>query len=780
MGFLRGGTNASNPPTYTGMNIQTSSEGMIVPVIYGSNLISPNLVWGDNFQKYSGGKKGGGGGKGGGKGGNFTYSAGVILAVCEGPVTFGNIWVDNTTVTTFSALNLTPYIGDSIQTPFGCISTLPGFVPIAYRYVAYLATNVYNLGSAAAVPQHQFEIFGFLAGTSGVLYDVNPSAIIYDICTNGRYGLGMPPALLGDFTQYSLYCTALGLMISPAMDKQEQAISIFQRWAQLTNSWIFWSENQMKIVPLGDTAITANGVTYTPINTIRYNLTWDDFISDKNEAPLTITRSEPSTAYNWTKINARDRSNAYSTATVEYKDQTSIDKYGLFQANEIEADEVCVRAIAATMVGLIGARALYIRNTYKFKLPYNFVLLEPGDIVTVSDPAIGLSEYPVRIRTVAEDDSGVLTFEAEECPSGTGVGIQMGHQASGAVALPALDVDPGPVNPPAIFEPPLSVTVGTPQVWIGASGGQYWGGANVFISVDDVTYIQAGVLETPTAQGVLLANLASHADPDTTNTLEVNCAESLQTLLSTVTHADADAGRSLALVDTELLAYGNVAVNGFNAFSSNLTYLRRGFYGTTIAAHSTGAPFSAIVPADMLQVNLPQAYVGQTIYVKLTSFNIFGEGTEDISSVTRYSYTPSGVGYTIAPPTSPALALTTPVGATSISLTLSWSASPGPGLGSYEVQMSADGGSTWTAADITVGPAATQYTLASCTPGANYQGRVRAISGNGLAASSFVTSSVVNAGASPSGGISMLPLVNGSIPIGIITDPTGVPVYVVQ
>lgn len=787
MGFLRGGTNASNPPNYVGLNIQTSSEGMVLPVVYGANLVAPNLVWADNFQKKSGsGKKGGGGKGGGGKGGSSaTYYSGVILAACEGPIAYGRIFVDQSTVTDAGTLNLQEYTGTSTQTPFDCISSLPGFVPIAYHDVAYLASNMYNLGSSATLPSHSFEIIGFFNNTSPAQtpFDVNPATILYDICTNTRYGLAIPPDLIGDLSLYADYCGAYGLLMSPSLDKEEQAISIFQRWAQLTNSWMFWSENQLKVVPLGDTALTQYGVTFTPVNTVRYALGFDEFISDKDTPPITVERVEPSKAYNWTKIDALDRDNAYSTATVEYKDQTSIMKYGVFQANTVQADEVCDRGIASLMVGLIGTRALYIRNTFKFTLSYNFVLLEPGDIVTVTDTAIGLDAYPVRVRSIGEDDKGNLAIEAEECPSGVGSGIAMVAQATGATPLPAYDVDPGDVNVPAIIEPALVVTAGTPQVWIGGSGASvYWGGANVFISVDDVTYINAGTLPGKTPQGVLLAILPSHADPDTVDTLSVNCIESLVALTSTVTDADADAARTLAIVGTEQLAYGSVVPNGTNAYSFDLTYLRRGLYSTTIASHAIGAPFSAIVPDNMLQIDLPLSYVGQTIYVKLTSFNIFGLAEQDISTVTRYTYTPAGVGYTINAPSSPVLAITTPTDATSIAMTLSWVASTGPNLASYEVQFSDDSGSTWVAADVSVGGSATMFTLQPAIGLTNYQARVRAISAGSLAISAWATSSVVNSGVAPpsGGGGSLLPLVNGDMPVGIVTNSDGVPVYVLQ
>lgn len=785
MASLFGGasTNSQATPVYTQVQLQTSAEGVGLTVVWGANRVAPNLVWIDNFKQHqSSGKKGGG--KGGSKGSaSYTYTCAMILAICEGPVSLiGNIYVDGS-VSNTAALNLGAYTGTADQMPWPATAS-PGYVPIAYRNVCYVAANDYDLGSSAVVPQHAMEIYGFRAGTSAPdRPDVNPADIIVDLWTDSRYGLGMPANMLGDMTQFHNYCTVLVILLSPVLSNQEQAISILQRWAQLSNTWIFWSENKLKFVPLGDALLISNGATYTPVTTIQYDLTYDDFIADQNTPPLTITRSDPSDAYNWVKVNISDRGNQYSTAVIEYKDQTSIQKYGLLQANEIQANEVCDRSIGAVIAGLIGQRAVYIRNVYAFKLSYNFVLLEPGDIVSLTDPAIGLVRHPVRIRTIDEDNTGNLSITAEECPSGTGTAAVVGTQPSQTVGFPSVDVDPGSVNAPTIIEPPASVTSGVAQVWIGLSGAsQYWGGADVWISADDVTYVQAGQVTQATPQGVLLAVLPLHADPDTADTLKIDFSESRQTLSSAVTSADADASRTLVMVNGEVMGFGAVIPDATNSFSYDLTYLRRGVYNTGIAAAAVGDPAAVLNQASMLQVSLPESYVGKTIYLKFTSFNLFGSAPQDISTVTRYSYTPIGVVYTIAPPSAPSLAVTTPSGATVISMTLSWAASAGPALGSYEAQMSVDGGSTWAAADITLGASASSFTLTAATPAANYQGRVRAVSSNGSAVSSWVTSSIVNAGAGPAipGSSASLTLVNGDIPAGFVVNDDGVPIQVPQ
>jgi hypothetical protein len=128
------------------------------------------------------------------------------------------------------------------------------------------------------------------------------------------------------------------------------------------------------------------------------------------------------------------------------------------------------------------------------------------------------------------------------------------------------NVDPGYVNPPAIFEPSTALTNGKAEVWVSASGGANWGGALVSISFDGTNFSPMGHITAPSYQGVLTSSLASHADPDTVDTLAIDLTASAGILPTTATHADADAFRTLvwlcpafttvAPANGELIAYG--------------------------------------------------------------------------------------------------------------------------------------------------------------------------------------------------------------------------------
>ena len=84
-------------PAYGQLQISTVARGRGVPLLYGTNKVSADMIWANDFHyvKYtqsnsnSSGKGGvgGGGGKAGGSGSTeYFYFASLMYAVCEGPI----------------------------------------------------------------------------------------------------------------------------------------------------------------------------------------------------------------------------------------------------------------------------------------------------------------------------------------------------------------------------------------------------------------------------------------------------------------------------------------------------------------------------------------------------------------------------------------------------------------------------------------------------------------------------------------------------------------------
>jgi hypothetical protein len=649
------GTNNRQVTKYTGLQVQTSALNIPITLLWGKRRLAWNLLWQADFKSHSQSS----GGKGGGKGSqSYTYTVAVIMGLCEGVVTaIPTIW-QNQSTTSLSALGLTLFGGSATQTPWSYVTASHPSQALSYARTAYLASSALQLGSTPALPQLDFECVGNLSGTMPGTADVNLADVLPDLLTNVQYGMGLVTADINadDLAFFKTYQQAQGLFFSPALVSQEKATDIVDRWAMLSNSWIFWSADQLRIVPLGDSALSANGATFTPVTTIQYDLTIADFIGDP---PVQVSRIDPADAPNRTILQITDRALQYNSNPIEYKDQTLVDRYGLRDNTTQQADEIADAAVGQIAADLIGQRAAYQRNTYSWTLPYKFVRLEPGDLVTLTDPNnAALTALPVRIKTVDESDSYNLDFTAEEYfgNATTGTAGSSTAQPSSPNTFNRL-VDPGNVNTPCVLEPNSALTGGAAEVWITASGGADWGGAQVFISFDNTTFTSAGMIFSSARQGTLTVALASHADPDTTNTLSVDLTASEGTL-DPVTHADADAFRTLAYISAppsgsalattgELVAYGAVASTG--TFTDNLTYLRRALYGTAAGAHSIGALFTRLDLAagdtTIIRYALPPQYIGATIYLKFVSFNIYGAAAQDIAAVTTYTYAPSGAGF---------------------------------------------------------------------------------------------------------------------------------------
>ncbi len=526
---------------------------------------------------------------------------------------------------------------------------------LSYARTAYLATSSYDLGASPALPQHSFECDFPLCNTMPGTPDANLGDIIPDFLTNTQYGMGFSSSDIdaADLALFKSYQQAQGLFFSPILNSQEAGNSIIDRWALLANSWIFWSGDRLRLVPLGDVPLSAHSATYTPDLTIQYDLSVENGSFLDKDNPITVNRVDPADAYNRTIIQINDRAQDYNSNPVPFQDDDLVAQYGLRDNTNNSNGEICDAQVGLTCATLIGQRAAYMRNAYKWRTNYRFVRLEPGDLVTITDPNdASITKLPVRITSVDEDADYNLSFQAEEFPGTIG---SVGNATPFPLSPTSFNqlVDPGDVNPPCIFEPDSTLSNGHAQVWLAASGGPFWGGADVFISFNSgSTYSPIGHITGKARQGVLTAILANHADPDTVDTLSVDLTVS-DGILDPVTHADADAFRTLCLLaptassNGELVAYGAVSTTG--SFTDDLTYLRRALYNTAATSHAVGAQFTLLdltgQEGSLLQYDIPTQYLGTTILVKFVSRNIYGLAPQDISLVTAYSYTTVGTGY---------------------------------------------------------------------------------------------------------------------------------------
>lgn len=659
MSFLRAGSSVPSvvTPDFTGLQVQTSSNALPIPIVYGRTRIAPNIIWSGDFQSvphYSSTRTGKGGIFSAGNSNQlsgYTYQSALLLGLCEGPI---------------KGL-VTAYNGQSVSDPYDLVDgSLPGTSPqrpwsyllarhpqraLGYGGTALAYAANFDLGSSASIGSLAFEVSARLSdGGAANGVDADPSAIIYDFLTNAQYGVGFPADSIdatslfggsGDGS-YQTYCLAHGLALSPALIDQEAANAVLSRWLELTNATAVWSGGRLRILPFGDdslSSVVAGGatVTYQPSASILYDLNDDDFIGDASADPLIVTRRDPYSAPNVVVLEVLDRANQYSATSVEARDQGAVEQYGLRPATTLTAHEICDLSVAATAGQLVLQRGLYVRNTYAFKLSWLHCLLEPMDIVTLTDESLGLIRTPVRIVEIAEDHDGLLSVIAEEYPGQIGTAVASSPESAANEPLNRA-VAPSPVNVPFILEPPPELTGGTAQIWLGLSGGTKgvvdpnWGGAVVFVSLDGSSYTRVGTVSGATKQGRLASALpppgASSSDA------QIDFSQSGATLGSS-------GDRRMIAIESEIVGFNTATLT--STWTYSLGGLARRLYGLQGGGHAAGAPV-LVLDSAVFTYNLPEAYIGHQLWLKFASFNIFGKSMQDLATCVAYPFTPLGGG----------------------------------------------------------------------------------------------------------------------------------------
>lgn len=654
MGFLGAGNVNTQITKYSGLQVQTTSSCVPVPIVYGANVLAPNCFWYENFRAYAQ-SSGGKGGKGGTKG--YNYACSIMMGICEGPISgIGNVWQTSSTMTSLVSLGLSLFKGVSPQDVWSYLAQAFPSQALTYPGVAYVASANYNLGASASIGDNNFEVHGVLYGSGVNGVDADPAQVLSDFLTNPQYGVGFPAASIdatslyansGD-SSYQTYCWANYLAISPVLNMPETASSILTRWLKLTNSTAVWSGGLLKIIPYGDSPVTGGSTTsqktWTPNLVPIYDLCDEDFLHVEGEDPVKITRSDPYATYNQQAIEIQARSDSYNTGPIVAFDQGAINRYGRRIGSTVAAHEICDTLSAQTSAQLILQRGLYIRNTFSFKLSMEFCLLEPMDLITLTDAALGLNATVVRIVEIEEDSEGALTITAEEFPQGVATATRYPTQ-SRSNGAPDANAAASPVNTPLIIEPPPSLTGDVSQVWIGASGQNgdpNWGGCYVWASLDGDSYTRVGAIASAASQGALINALPAYngANPDAADLLDVDLSQSAG-VLNSVSATAAEAGATLCYVDGEYLSFVTATLTGADQF--RLSGLYRGLATLPAGAHAAGSVFCELDSA-ILRYDLSTTQIGKTVYLKFQSYNIFGGGLQDLSTCTAYSHVIQGVG----------------------------------------------------------------------------------------------------------------------------------------
>jgi hypothetical protein len=637
---LFGGNNATQNSRILGYRVSTSIAGSVIKIVFGTARIPGNVIWTGDWKA----NKADGKASKGKYGGSYTYQTAGQVALCRGPIPgIVAVWQNQTkngsadtswlNATSIDSLGLTALNGDFGQAPWSYLTTNHPDQALGYSDTALVCKPDWDLGTSGVMPNYSYEVTG-LDVYSGKK-DALATDCIKRLLTDDRLGAGFTEAEV-DVSEAENYCLVNGVFISPVLDQQRPASEWISQLLLVANAEAVWSEGVLKIRSRGDTAREFFTPNVTPV----IDLTTSDF-KDKEE-PVRIQRADPRDAPNSLKLNWTNRDNQYNTEPFEAQDQALIDTYGPKPATPVDALGITSAALASQIANLELKRRAYFRARYKFKLGFEHIALEPMDVVTLTVEIggtiyQGLDHTRARMLSIAEDGDGYLDCEAEEMPQGASNPVTHPAQKGGGFSAPT-NATPGDINEPIFYEAAAAQTetLGVPYaLLIGLSGGPYWGGCTVWRSWDGTTYEAVGRQFGASKMGTLSDSLPTGSDPDETNTCSVDLLESFGTLASVSTD-DADAFKSLCLVEDELISYETADLTA--AYNYDLTYLRRGVYGSPVATHASGSTF-LVMDKQCFEWDYQLGDIGKTVYFKFTSFNTYGAGEQALADATPYPYT---------------------------------------------------------------------------------------------------------------------------------------------
>ncbi len=655
------------------LRAQTSIDGRPRPIGAGQNRLAGNILWYGDYHsspvKQQGGK-GGAGGTGKGAPQSYQYSASFIVAIGEtidemGAIINGNQFDFYLTpsaeiIAALEEIGVVPTYGNTYnatikeggyaQNAWNYLTTAHPTQALAYRGISYAAFPNLGLGQNPALPNFNFEVRWPLNTDIPALGpDANPADWVEAFLTNADWGAGYPAALLAPLTALQSYARATGMLISPLLESQVSAESHLNDLMQALGCEFVQRDGLLTVVPYADSAVTGNGYTFTPETTPVYDLVETDFMAidgGAGDAPsrVNVDRKDPTKVPNLVRLEYVDRATMYNPVTIYEQNDAAVIAAGRPRPTDVRRQDFFALAGAASTSATIQIRREGVLGLYRFRLRAQFALLTSMDIVTLTEPEVGLAAQPVRIKEVKENADGSFTFDAEDFLGTVGAPRYVRQRPLGTGRNN--NQDPGGVLDPVFIEPPEQLGNGL-YIWTALTGADLsiWGGAEIWTSSDPVgSYQLMGKLTGATRMGILTATLDTFPEApsgqtvDTVNTLAVDLTES-QGELTSGSDLDMTALDTACWVDGEIIAYQNATLT--DSYEYDLEPMVRGAYATPISSHAAGADF---IRLDELLFKFPftQDRIGKTIYVKFRSFNIYGGGLQGLDDVPAYSYVITG------------------------------------------------------------------------------------------------------------------------------------------
>lgn len=629
MGLFKGAKFTSRSQKIDAFQSTVCEFGTPVPLLYGTCKVSPNLMCYQDFEtkeKRTTQKSG----KSKSTTITYLYYVYAELALGEGVISgIDKVWVGDTAYAGLGALNantnnegagLALNKGDNNQ-PTTYMSTNHADIATGYDILAYLYGRIFLGEDNASMPSYSFEVRGSLIADNT---DANPAYVIQDILSKIGLGSYIDEA---SFADYAKYCANADLLISTpndAFSRQDKAQTIIANLLEITNTYMYWSVDRFKFAVRDD----VQRAEWQPNKQIMYDLTADDFIPQSG-APVTVKRKDSTEIYNYITVNFLNRANNYEEESVSYQDIESIKKYGVRSVTH-DAKWYHTKERALKYAQMKTRIAQTECNQYTFRLPWKYCRLEPGDLLRITDEAIGIAGQVVMVSEITEAKTGILTVTAVQ--RAPGAYSEAKYTVVNDYQYQDFNVEPGNTARPLFIIPPSDLVTSASgcELWIALQGAaKTWGGCNVFASTKDGDYSHIGTQGVNSIYGTTAGTMTADA---TSAYIRLNNQRPVELLTGSA--QDAANGNTLIWINGECMSYTRATLLNSNLYQ--LTGLIRGQYGTTAKAHSYGEDL-AVLDGSIYVVPLTKQYIGRTLYFKFPAFNEFKANGQNLADIDCYS-----------------------------------------------------------------------------------------------------------------------------------------------
>ena len=419
---------------------------------------------------------------------------------------------------------------------------------------------------------------------------------------------------------------------------------------------------------------------------------------------------------------------AYQSAALNY--QTATQQAQRLHATTSARDR---QRIELTMVldeadaAHIAERILYLawlrRETFSTTLPPAYIQYDPGDALDVTADGVLHTVHLTKVELGGDNVVSVSGWATAES-------VFFNSTVVGA-APNIVTIVPGTIEPTTLVLmdlPPLrdqdAGTFGFYYAMAGTDAG--WRGATLYQSLDGTNYGPIGAAGLPTPMGQATTALATGTGYDLTNAVTVQLSYST---LSSATAQQTASFTNLCLLGQEVMTFDNATLVSPGVYT--LSNLRRGLKGTQLCVegHQVGDRFVLLDPSTIGRFTDQPINRGVAIHYKAPTSG------QSLSAAPDHLFTNNGASDQPEPaltPVSPGVQR------------FSWGPAFGPPPGTYELQWSIDGGTTWT--DTTVSGSTLSHDINPALPNTNYIARVRAISADTLITTDWQTTGVTNSG----------------------------------